>query len=197
LERGIPVAAYPDPDEEAYQALNREMRFLTGKKVIYVANVDEGSLGNLDGNPHLAALRKLAVEEGAPLVTICAKLEAQISELDAADRPEFLSAAGLSEPGLNEVIRMGYRLLGLGSYLTAGVKEVRAWTITKGMKAPQAAGVIHSDFERGFIKAETVAYKDLVSCGSVAAARDKGLYRMEGKEYVVADGDVLVFKFNV
>ena len=128
---------------------------------------------------------------------VCEAIEEELSQLDDADKLAFLQDMGLDEPGLNRVIRAGYKLLGLQTYFTAGEKEVRAWTIHQGDTAPKAAGVIHSDFERGFIKAETVAYDDLVSCGSVAAAREKGLYRMEGKEYVVKDGDVIEFRFNV
>ena len=131
------------------------------------------------------------------MVPVCAKLEAEIAELDPADRAEMLSGAGLTEPALAVLARAAYKTLGLQSYFTAGEKEARAWTIHAGDTAPKAAGVIHSDFERGFIKAETVAYKDLVQCGSIGAAREKGLYRMEGKEYVVEDGDVMLFKFNV
>jgi len=175
----------------------RELSLLTHKPVFYVANVDEGSLANLEKNAHYVALAAHAKSEGAKIVPICASLEAQIAELEPADRPDFLASAGLTEPGLNAVIRTGYDLLGLITFLTAGKQEVRAWTVRRGSTAPQAAGVIHTDFERGFIKAETVAYGDLVKCGSVAAAREKGLYRIEGKEYVVQDGDVLHFKFSV
>jgi ribosome-binding ATPase YchF (GTP1/OBG family) len=162
-----------------------------------VANVDEGSLGALDDNPHLAALRAFAAQEGAPVVPICAALEAQIAELDPSDRPEFLASVGLTEPGLNAVIRTGYTLLGLITYLTAGKMEVRAWTIRKGWTAPQAAGVIHSDFERGFIKAEVIWWEDLVALGSEARCREAGKLAIEGRDYVVRDGDVIHFRFNV
>src|SRR4029077_10580682 len=135
--------------------------------------------------------------EGAPVVAICAKTEAELADMPDEDKQLFLAEMGQSEPGLNRLTRAAFKLLGLQTYFTAGEKEVRAWTIHVGDTAPQAAGVIHTDFERGFIKAETVAYDDLVACGSVATAREKGLYRMEGKEYVVQDGDVLLFKFNV
>ncbi|MBM4364476.1 MAG: redox-regulated ATPase YchF [Deltaproteobacteria bacterium] len=196
LDAMKPARSAPVEGEKEVQIL-REMQLLTAKPTFYVANVDEASLGNLDGNPHLAAVRALAREEGAPLVTICAKLEAQISELDAADRPEFLSAAGLTEPGLNEVIRMGYRLLGLITFLTAGADECRAWTLGAGLTAPKAAGVIHTDFERGFIRAEVIRWEDLIALGSEARCREAGKLRVEGKDYVVQDGDVIHFRFNV
>jgi GTP-binding protein YchF len=168
---------------------------MTAKKILYIANVDEG---DLEGKgPLVQRVREHAAKVGAGVVPVCAKLEAEIAELDEADRGEMLASAGIAEPALAALAREAYRVLGYQSYFTAGEKEVRAWTIRAGDTAPKAAGVIHTDFERGFIKAETVAYKDLVACGSVAAAREKGLYRIEGKEYVVQDGDVLLFKFNV
>ena len=176
------------------QALVRDLFLLTLKPLMYIANVKEDGFVN---NPHLDAVRKRAEAEGAEVVPVCAAIEEELAQLDDADKLAFLADMGLDEPGLNRVINAGYKLLGLQTYFTAGEKEVRAWTIHQGDTAPQAAGVIHSDFERGFIKAETVAYDDLVACGSVAGAREKGLYRMEGKEYVVKDGDVLLFKFNV
>jgi GTP-binding protein YchF len=174
----------------------RELQLLTSKRMFYVANVDEASLSALDQNPHLAALKQLAASEGALVVPICAQLEAQIAELDPADRPEFLVSAGLAEAGLNQVIRTGYTLLGLITYLTAGEKECRAWTIPKGWTAPQAAGVIHTDFERGFIKAEVIDWKDLLHYRSEAKCREAGKARIEGKAYVVQDGDVMHFRFN-
>lgn len=174
----------------------KELQLLTSKRMFYVANVDEASLAALDKNPHLAALRRLADSEGAKVVPICARLEAQIAELDPEERPEFLKEAGLAEAGLNQVIRTGYELLGLITYLTAGEKECRAWTIPRGWTAPQAAGVIHTDFERGFIKAEVIDWRDLLHYGSEAKCREAGKARIEGKAYVVQDGDVMHFRFN-
>ena len=165
--------------------------------MFYVGNVDENSLGKLDTNKHYQALVAFAKDEGALVVPICAQLEAQISELDPADRPEFLESVGLTEPGLNSVIRTGYELLGLITYLTAGKQESRAWTVLKGSTAPQAAGAIHTDFERGFIKAEVIWWEDLIRLRSEAACRQNAKLALEGKEYVVRDGDVIHFKFNV
>ncbi len=196
LDQGKPARTFEVADEKS-KTLLQEMQLLTFKPVFYVANVDEGSLEDLAGNPHYAALRALADAEQAPVVPICASLEEQISELEPADRPEFLASVGLSEPGLNAVIRTGYQLLGLVTYLTAGEKECRAWTIRRGWTAPQAAGVIHSDFERGFIKAEVIWWEDLVALGSEAKCREAGKLAIEGKEYVVRDGDVIHFRFNV
>jgi GTP-binding protein YchF len=184
-------------DGEKEEAVLRELSLLTAKPTFYVANVDEGSLGKLDGNRHHQAMVRLAAEEGAPLVPICAHLEAQIAELEPADRPDFLASAGLKEPGLNEVIRTGYRLLGLITFLTAGEDECRAWTLKKGLPAPKAAGVIHTDFERGFIRAEVIRWEDLIAHGSEAKCRELGKLRVEGKDYIVQDGDVMHFRFNV
>jgi ribosome-binding ATPase len=184
-------------DGEKEELIVREMQLLTAKPTFYVANVDEASLGKVEENAHYRALAKLAAEENALVVPICAQLEAQIAELDPADRPDFLASAGLKEPGLHEVIRTGYRLLGLITFLTAGEKECRAWTLRKGLTAPKAAGVIHTDFERGFIKAEVIWWEDLVALGSEAKCRDAGKLRVEGKDYVVQDGDVMHFRFNV
>ena len=171
---------------------------LTTKPVIFAANVDEDHLED-DGasNPYVADVREYAKEMDAEVFVICAQIEQEIAELDDDEKKEFLEDLGLKESGLEKLIRASYSLLGLISYLTAGEPEVRAWTIKKGTKAPQAAGKIHSDFERGFIKAEVVAYKDLMDCGSMLAAKEKGLVRQEGKEYVVQDGDVILFRFNV
>jgi ribosome-binding ATPase len=174
----------------------RELQLLTSKRMFYVANVDESSLAALDGNSYFRALQAHAASEGALVVPICARLEAQIAELDPADRPDFLAGAGLSEAGLNQVIRTGYQLLGLITFLTAGEKECRAWTIPKGWLAPQAAGVIHTDFERGFIKAEVIDWRDLLHFGSEAKCREAGKARIEGKAYVMQDGDVVHFRFN-
>ena len=185
-------------DDEDMQAVLDSCNLLTTKPVIFAANVDEDHLED-DGasNPYVADVREYANEMDAAVFVLSAQLEQEIAELDDDEKKEFLEDLGLKESGLEKLIRASYSLLGLISYLTAGEPEVRAWTIKKGTKAPQAAGKIHSDFERGFIKAEVVAYKDLMDCGSMLSAKEKGLVRQEGKEYVVQDGDVLFFKFNV
>ena len=184
-----------DEDEEEYF---KNLNLLTAKPVIYAANVGEEDLAN-DGadNAGVQAVREYAKETGSEVFAICAQIEEEISELDDEERQMFLDDLGLKESGLEKLIRASYHLLGLMSFLTSGEDETRAWTIKQGTKAPQAAGKIHSDFERGFIKAEVVNYKDLLENGSLAAAREKGLVRMEGKEYVVQDGDVILFRFNV
>jgi GTP-binding protein YchF len=197
LDDGHPARTFRLPDHADAAGILREMHLLTAKPTFYIANVDEASLGNLDRNQHLQALRVRAAAEGAPVVPICAALEAQIAELDPADRPEFLASAGLKEPGLYAVVRTGFELLGLITFLTAGKTEVRAWTIRKGAKAPQAAGAIHTDFEKGFIKAEVIWWEDFVRLGGEARARESGKMGIEGKDYVVRDGDVMHFKFNV
>ena len=161
---------------------------------MYVANVAEHGFEN---NPHLDAVRALAAAEGAEVVAVCAAIEAEIAELEPADRQEFLAEMGLSEPGLARVIRAAYKLLGLQTYFTAGPKEVRAWTMHVGATAPQAAGSIHTDFERGFIRAEVIAYDDYVACGGEQGAKDKGRWRLEGRDYVLHEGDVIFFRFNV
>jgi hypothetical protein len=196
LDQGLPARSFEVDDPTQLKVLS-EMQLLTHKSTFYVANVGEDSLADLEGNPHYLALREHAEKEGARVVAICAALEAQIAELDPEDRPDFLASAGLEEPGLNQVIRTGYELLGLDTYLTAGEKEVRAWTIPKGATAPEAAGVIHSDFQRGFIKAEVIWWEDLLKYGSEAKCREAGKVRIEGKEYRVRDGDVIHFRFNV
>ena len=179
-------------------SLIESYNLLTYKPVIYAANVAEDELAD-DGasNEYVAKVREYAANEGAEVFVICAKIEEEISELDDEEKAMFLEDLGLKESGLDKLIKASYSLLGLISYLTSGEDETRAWTIKKGTKAPQAAGKIHTDFERGFIKAEVVNYKDLLDCGSYAGAREKGLVRMEGKEYVVQDGDVILFRFNV
>ena len=184
-----------DEDEEEYF---KNLNLLTAKPVIYAANVGEEDLAN-DGadNAGVQAVREYAKETGSEVFAICAQIEEEISELDDEERQMFLDDLGLKESGLEKLIRASYHLLGLMSFLTSGEDETRAWTIKQGTKAPQAAGKIHTDFERGFIKAEVVNYKDLLGNGSLAAAREKGLVRMEGKEYVVQDGDVILFRFNV
>lgn len=192
VDQGKPVRSIV-MDGDAQQVIKR-LFLLTAKPVLYVANVhDDG----YDNNPHLDAVKKLAAEEGAGVVAISAATEAALMELDTDDRALFMADLGVTEPGLNRVIRAGYALLGLQTYFTAGVKEVRAWTISKGATAPQAAGVIHTDFEKGFIRAEVVAYDDFVAHRGEQGAKEAGKLRLEGKSYVVADGDVMHFLFNV
>ncbi|MBN3523946.1 redox-regulated ATPase YchF [Paenibacillus apiarius] len=177
--------------------LVRDLHLLTMKPVLYAANVSEDGVADADSNPYVQQVRDFAVAENAEVVPISAKVEAEIAELDGEDKEMFLQELGLEESGLNRLIKAAYRLLGLYTYFTAGVQEVRAWTIRKGMKAPQAAGVIHTDFERGFIRAEVVSYNDLVAGGSMNVVKEQGKLRLEGKEYVVQDGDVMHFRFNV
>jgi GTP-binding protein YchF len=171
-----------------------ELHLITAKPVLYVANVAEDGF---EANPLLDAVRVRAEREGAEVVAICNKIEAEIAELEAAERQDFLDALGIEEPGLNRLIRAGYRLLGLHHYFTAGPKEARAWTVRVGATAPEAAGVIHTDFEKGFIRAEVIAYDDYVGCNGEQGAKDAGKWRLEGKEYVVRDGDVVHFRFNI
>ncbi len=176
------------------QAAIYELHLLTTKPTMYIANVAEDGFSN---NPELEAVQKLAAEEGAEVVAVCAAIESELVELDADDAQSFLDELGLEEPGLNRVIRAGYKLLGLQTYFTAGVKEVRAWTVPIGATAPQAAGVIHTDFEKGFIRAEVTAYDDFVQYNGEQGAKEAGKLRLEGKEYIVKDGDVMHFRFNV
>jgi GTP-binding protein YchF len=192
LDQGRPVRALGlDADERAEI---RDLFLLTAKPTMYIANVAEDGFAD---NPMLEAVRTHAEAEGAAVVPVCAAIEAEIVELEDAERDEFLKDLGLDEPGLNRVVRAGYRLLGLETYFTAGPKEVRAWTIPAGARAPQAAGVIHSDFERGFIRAEVIGYEDFVACRGEQGAKEAGKLRSEGKDYVVRDGDVIHFRFNV
>jgi GTP-binding protein YchF len=172
----------------------RQLGLMTQKPELYVANVEEGSAAS--GNKFSELVEEKAKREGAGCVTISARIEEEVAQLDAAERSDFLGSLGLEEPGLNRLIRAGYDLLGLITFFTAGPKETRAWTVTRGARAPQAAGVIHTDFEKGFIRAETIAYEDYVSLGGEAGARDAGKMRLEGKDYVVADGDVMHFRFT-
>ncbi len=192
LDEGKPVRSMGLTKEE--KADGHELQLLTAKPVMYVANVKEDGFTN---NPHLDAVLARAKDEEAVVVAVCAAIEAEISQLDEQDRAEFLNDLGLDEPGLNRVIRAGYQLLGLQTYFTAGVKEVRAWTVRTGATAPQAAGVIHTDFERGFIRAEVIGYDDFIKFKGEAGARDAGKLRLEGKEYIVKEGDVMHFRFNV
>ena len=197
LEEGKLAITYHTEDEEEQEWLS-SYNLLTWKPVIFAANVAEDDLADDGaGNAHVQAVREYARETGSGVFVICAQIEEEISELDDDEKSMFLEDLGLKESGLEKLIAASYDLLGLMSYLTAGETETRAWTIKKGTKAPQAAGKIHSDFERGFIRAEVVNYKDLLDCGSLAAAREKGLVGLEGKEYVVQDGDVILFRFNV
>ncbi len=175
-------------------AVIRDLQLMTAKPIMYIANVSEDGFVN---NPYLDAVLAHAAAEGAPVVPVCATIEAELMQLDDSERDEFLTALGLEEPGLNRVIRAGYKLLGLQTYFTAGVKEVRAWTIHEGATAPQAAGVIHTDFERGFIRAQTIAFDDFIQYKGEAGAKEAGKMRAEGKDYIVKDGDVLNFLFNV
>ncbi len=192
LNEAKPLRSFPLNKEEV--ALLKEINLLTLKPTMYIANVAEGGF---ESNPHLDVVRKIASEENSIVVPICNKLEADIAELDGADKAEFLAEMGMEEPGLNRVIRAGYQLLGLQTYFTAGVKEVRAWTIPVGATAPQAAGVIHTDFEKGFIRAETISYEDFVQYKGEQGAKNAGKSRKEGKDYIVQDGDVMHFLFNV
>jgi len=192
LNEGKPVRSMGlDKDQ---MALIRELCLLTVKPTMYIANVNEDGFEN---NPHLDKVREIAASENAVVVPICNKLEAEISELEDEEKSMFLDEMGMEEPGLDRVIRAGYGLLGLQTYFTAGVKEVRAWTVRIGATAPQAAGVIHTDFERGFIRAEVVSYDDFVQYNGEAGAKDAGKWRLEGKDYIVKDGDVIHFRFNV
>lgn len=175
--------------------LLRDLHLITAKPVLYVANVAEDDLAG--EHPFVARLQEYVKAEGAELVIICGKIEAEIAELSGEEKGEFLQELGLDEAGLDRMIHAGYRLLGLITYFTAGVKEVRAWTIPQGAKAPQAAGVIHTDFEKGFIRAEVIAYQDFITAKGEAGAKEKGLMRLEGKEYIVQDGDIMHFRFNV
>jgi GTP-binding protein YchF len=196
LNAGKPALTLELTPEE--KAVSRLFWLMTDKPTIFACNVKEGDLATADQNPFVLKVREYTAHHFAcEAVVISAQIESDLIDLSEAEAKEFLKELGVAESGVGTLIRATYHLLGLRTYFTAGEKEVRAWTIHAGDTAPKAAGVIHSDFERGFIKAETVAYDDLVKCGSVAAAREKGLYRMEGKEYVVKDGDVLLFKFNV
>lgn len=192
LNEGLPARSLKLSDEE--KAAIKPLCLLTIKPAMYVANVAEDGF---DNNPLLDKVRAHAESEGAPVVAVCAAIESEIAELDDADKVEFLESLGQDEPGLNRLIRAGYELLGLQTYFTAGVKEVRAWTIHKGDTAPQAAGVIHTDFERGFIRAQTISFEDFISYKGEQGAKEAGKMRAEGKEYVVKDGDVLNFLFNV
>ncbi|KYC72993.1 redox-regulated ATPase YchF [Heyndrickxia coagulans] len=182
---------------EDQQKIVKGFQLLTSKPVLYVANVGEDDIQDPSANPYVGKVREYAKQEGAEVIVICARIEEEIAELDDDEKKMFLTELGIRESGLDQLIKAAYSLLGLATYFTAGEPEVRAWTFKKGMKAPQCAGIIHSDFEKGFIRAETVSYEDLIEYGSVAAAREAGKVRLEGKDYVVQDGDVMHFRFNV
>lgn len=195
LENNLPARTVEFTDEE--KPIVRNLFLLTSKPVLYVANVAEDALTDLENNDYVNQVKAFASKEDAEVIVISARAEEEIAELDDDEKQEFLEALGIEESGLDQLIRAAYHLLGLATYFTAGEKEVRAWTFKKGMKAPQTAGIIHSDFERGFIRAETVSYDDLMKYGSMQAAKEAGRVRLEGKDYVVQDGDIMEFRFNV
>ena len=196
LEAGKSARSYDFSEEEL--EIIKTTPLLSAKPVIYAANLcEEDFVNDVDTNENYKTVCRIAAEEKSAVLPICAQIEAEISDMDAEDKQMFLADLGLEVSGLNRIIKEGYSLLGLISYLTAGKPEVRAWTITRGTKAPQAAGKIHTDFEKGFIRAEVVSYDDLMACGTMAAAKEKGLVRLEGKEYVMQDGDIVLFRFNV
>ena len=195
LEEEIPARAIELNEDEALIA--KQLHLLTAKPILYVANVGEDEITDVDNNEYVQAVRDFANKEEAEVIVVSAKIEEEIAELDQEEKEMFLEELGIEESGLDQLIRASYDLLGFGTYFTAGEQEVRAWTFKKGMKAPQAAGIIHTDFERGFIRAETVSYDDLMAGGSMAQARENGKVRLEGKEYIVQDGDVIHFRFNV
>ncbi|WP_404450726.1 redox-regulated ATPase YchF [Virgibacillus necropolis] len=175
----------------------KQLHLLTSKPILYVANVSEDEIADPEGNEYVQRVKDFAANENAEVIVVCAKIESEIAELDQDEKEMFLEELGIDESGLDQLIKASYQLLGLATYFTAGEQEVRAWTFQKGIKAPQAAGIIHTDFERGFIRAETVSYDDLVDAGAMAQAKEKGNVRLEGKEYIVKDGDVIHFRFNV
>lgn len=195
LENDQPARAL-DFTEEQWKVV-KQLHLLTSKPILYVANVSEEEITNPDGNEYVQRVRDFAANEKAEVIVVCAKIESEIAELDQEEKAEFLEDLGIEESGLDQLIKASYQLLGLATYFTAGEQEVRAWTFQKGIKAPQAAGIIHTDFERGFIRAETVSYNDLVDAGAMAQAKEKGNVRLEGKDYIVKDGDVIHFRFNV
>ncbi|MDY6029997.1 MAG: redox-regulated ATPase YchF [Acidaminococcaceae bacterium] len=195
IAEAVPARRLPLSEED--KELLRDLHLLTMKPVLYITNVGEDEIADASANVHVQAVQKYAAEEQAEVIIVSAKMESEIAELPEEEAAEFLAMAGLTEKGLDRLIKAGFKLLGLMTFLTAGEMESRAWTIRRDTKAPQAAGRIHTDFERGFIRAEIVSYDDLIACGSKAAAREKGLVRLEGKEYVMQDGDIVEFRFNV
>ncbi len=195
LADGNPVSSFSKKDEDAFKVLERELNFLTNKEIFYGANVDEDGLG--DDNEYVKALKEYAAKNNREVIKLCAKIEEEMVDMDDTEKAEFLESMGASESGLDQIIRKAYEKLGLISYFTAGKIEVRSWTIKKGTKAPQAAGVIHSDFEKGFIRAEVISYEDFIKYKGEQGAKEAGKMRLEGKDYVVQDGDVMHFRFNV
>ncbi|MFU0791149.1 redox-regulated ATPase YchF [Cerasibacillus sp. JNUCC 74] len=195
LEEEKPARALQFTEEQ--RKLVKGLHLLTSKPMLYVANVSEDEVTDPDANENVQKVKEYAIKEDAEVIVVCAKIEEEISELDPGEKKLFLDELGITESGLDQLIKASYHLLGLATYFTAGEQEVRAWTFRKGIKAPQAAGIIHTDFERGFIRAETVSYEDLLAAGSMAKARENGKVRLEGKEYIVQDGDVIHFRFNV
>ena len=195
LNKGIPVRALEFNEDE--QEILKDMFLLTAKQIIYIANISEEQISNAENEEMVKQVKEYAEKENAEVIPLCVKIEEELSGLEEQDKKEMLEALGLDESGLDKLIKKSYSLLGLISFLTAGEPEVRAWTIKKGTKAPQAAGKIHSDIERGFIKAEVISYEDLMKCGSMVSAKEKGLVRQEGKDYIMKDGDIVLFKFNV
>lgn len=195
LEADQPARAVEFNDEQL--KIVRGLHLLTNKPMLYVANVSEDEIADPEANEHVQKVREYAAKENAEVIVICAKIEEEIAELEQDEKEMFLDDLGINESGLDKLIKASYSLLGLATYFTAGEQEVRAWTFRKGIKAPQAAGIIHTDFERGFIRAETVSYDDLLEAGTMSKAKDKGKVRLEGKDYIVKDGDVIHFRFNV
>ena len=195
LEKGIPARAIEFNEDE--QEIVKDMFLLTAKPILYIANISEDQIGNSENEPMVKQVKEYSAKEGAEVIPLCVKIEEELSGLEEQDKKEMLEALGLEESGLDKLIKKSYDLLGLMSFLTAGEPEVRAWTIKKGTNAPKAAGKIHSDIERGFIKAEVVSFDDLISSGGMVQAKEKGLVRQEGKEYIMQDGDIVLFKFNV
>lgn len=195
LEEGLSARTIEFTEDE--QKIVKSLFLLTAKPILYVANVSEDEVADSDNNPYVQQVRTFAANEQAEVIVVCARAEEEIAELDDEDKADFLEALGIEESGLDQLIHAAYDLLGLATYFTAGEQEVRAWTFRKGIKAPQAAGIIHTDFERGFIRAETVSFDDLNTYGNMQAAKEAGKVRLEGKEYIVQDGDVMLFRFNV
>ncbi len=195
LENEQPVSTFEDSDNEAFRQLVKDMRFLTAKEIMYGANVDEDGLS--EDNEYVKALKDYASKHNREVIKLCAKIEEEMVEFDEEEKAEMLESLGVEESGLDQIIRKGFEKLGLMSYFTAGVKEVRAWTIKQGTTAPKAAAVIHNDFEKGFIRAEVISYEDFVTYGGEAGAKEAGKMRLEGKDYIVQDGDVMHFRFNV
>jgi len=195
LDAGNAASSYPDIEKDSIKQIDKELGLITAKEVIYVANVDEGGLS--EDNDYVKQVAEYAAKKKCEVIKISAKVEEELVGLDDSERVEFLASYGVEQSGLEQIIKKGFKALGLISYLTAGPKEVRAWTIHEGWRAPQAASVIHTDFEKGFIRAEVISYADFVRLGSEAACKQAGVMRVEGKEYIVQDGDMMNFLFNV